>query len=111
MAKLKFKNVKKIKYLKNINYKGCMVYIRRINEIFEYLVVFNEQVFTSYIVMKPEKGKKKLTKGQEAQSVGIIFAGAITTVDILLENPEKSAQNCVKPKETKIIEKETKMLH
>ena len=69
--------------LKALPYKGCMVYLRRINiEIFEYLVVFNKQLYSSYWIIKP-KGKKDLTEDEVNQAAGLVMAGAIATIDIL----------------------------
>lgn len=68
--------------LKAIPYKGCMVYIRRIGiEMFEYLVVYNKQVFSAYWVIKPVDGKKDLTGDQVNEAAALVMAGACTTVD------------------------------
>ncbi len=75
----------RIKVLKAILYKSHMVYIRSIDdEIFEYLAEYNGEIYSSYIIITPEKGKKKLTKGQIAQSAALILAGATATLDQLL---------------------------
>ena len=75
----------RIKVLKAILYKSHMMYVRSIDdEIFEYLVEYNGEIYSSYIIITPEKGKKKLTKGQIAQSAALILAGATATIDALL---------------------------
>ena len=86
MPELKLKEVKGcITTLKAIPYKGCMVYIRRINvEIFEYLVVFKKQLYSSYWIIKSSKGKKDLTKDEVNQAAGLSMAGACATIDMLL---------------------------
>jgi len=84
--KLKSKKVKgRIKVLKALPYKGSMVYIRMIGEdIFEYLVVFNGEIYSNYLIMRPKKGIVKLTENEINQSVALIFSGAVATIDTLL---------------------------
>lgn len=75
----------RVMLLKVISYKGSMVYIRRIGiDFFEYLVVFNKEIYTAYWVIKPEKGKKDLTKDQINQAGALAMAGAVATIDIQL---------------------------
>ena len=74
-----------IKLMKAMRYRGQMVYIRQIGlTIFEYLLVFKKEVYSSYMVITPKKGKKKLTKDEEAQSGALLFVGATSTIDTLL---------------------------
>ncbi len=88
---LKPKKVKgRITTLKVMPYKKVMVYIRMIDgEIFEYIIPFKGEIYSSYLIIKPSKGKKKLTKDEVAQSAALIFAGAVTTVDYLLKRTKK----------------------
>lgn len=81
---IKPKKVKgRITILKAIPYRDCMVYLRRINiEIFEYLVVIKKQVWSSYWIIKPDKGKKDLTKAQVNQAAALAMAGACATIDM-----------------------------
>ncbi len=73
-----------IKLHKSMPYKGDMIYIRQFGvELFEYLVVHQNEVYTSYIVVKPEEGKKELNKGQTMRAIQIIFSGAVTTCEML----------------------------
>jgi len=62
-----------------------MTYIRRIGvDYFEYIVVFDKQVYSNYWILKPDKGKKDLTKLQVDQAAGLAMAGALATVDMHL---------------------------
>ena len=83
---LKYKKVKgRITILKAIPYKGHMVYLRRIDiSIFEYLAVIRKQVFSAYWIIKPDKGKKDLTKDQVINAAALVMAGACTTIDFQL---------------------------
>tara|TARA_Y100000310_G_C20550338_1_gene747731 strand:- start:346 stop:684 length:339 start_codon:yes stop_codon:yes gene_type:complete len=87
-----------IKVLKAMPYKKSMVYIRRIGiEIFEYLVVFKKQIYSSYWVITPDKGKKNLTKDEVNQAAALCFAGAIATIDMQLgEKLDKKTKKIVK---------------
>ena len=59
-----------------------MVYLRRIGvTIFEYLVVFDGQIYSSYWIIKPDKGRKTLTKDQITHAGALVMAGACTTID------------------------------
>jgi len=74
-----------IKLMKAMRYRGQMVYIRQIGiSLFEYLLVFKKQVYSSYMVITPRKGKKKLTADEEAQAGALLFVGATTTINMLL---------------------------
>ncbi len=96
---LKPKKVKgQITTLKAMPYKGCMVYLRRINiEIFEYCVVFKKELYSSYWIIKPVKGKKDLTKNEVNQAAALAMAGAVATIDMLLgEKLDKKTSRIVK---------------
>lgn len=65
-----------------IPYRGHMVYIRRIyNDLFLWDVVFNNEIYSSYIVMKPAIGKINLTDSQVKMTRDLCFAGAAATID------------------------------
>jgi len=75
-----------VKLLQKSDYEGYPVYIMMIGDsIFIYFVIYNGELYTGYNVITPEKGKKKLTKDQIAQCGALIFTGAITTIDNLLD--------------------------
>ena len=75
----------RIKILKALLYKSHMIYIRMIDaEIFEYLLEYNGEIYSSYIIITPEEGKTELTEGQIAQSAALILAGGTATLDALL---------------------------
>ena len=83
---MKVKKVKaRVEIKKIMLYKGSMVYVRRIDgDIFQYDLVFDGQIYSNYIVITPARGKKKLTKQEVIKACGVIFAGAVATVDTLL---------------------------
>ena len=107
--KLKTKKIKGvITTMKVIPYKGCMVYIRRIGlEMFEYLLIFNNQIYSSYWLIKPDKEKKNLTKGQISTAGALAMAGACTTIDVLLGESISKADK----ERVRVFEKNRDMLN
>jgi len=89
---LKGKIVKgRIKILRVTMYRDHMVYIRSVDgDLFEYILIHNNEVYSSYIVIKPTKGKHKLTKGQVEQCRDLILTGAMATIDTLLGDTDLS---------------------
>ena len=83
-----------IKLLQKSDYKGYPVYIRMVDgRIFEYFLIYKGELYTGYNVITPKKGKKKLTKDEIAQCGALIFTGAVTTIDTLIEMDEVLAKN------------------
>lgn len=88
---LKTKKVKgRMELLKTMPYKGCQVYVRRIDkDIFLYDVVIEGQIYSDYFIITPDKGQKELTEGQVITAAGWTFAGACATVDEVLKLKQK----------------------
>jgi len=79
-----------IRLLQKSDYKGCPVYLRMIDgKIFEYLIIYKNEIYTGFNVITPEIGKKKLNEDQIAQCGALIFTGAITTLDQLFDKKAK----------------------
>ncbi len=86
-GELKVKQVKgQIKTLSALPYKGYMIYIRRIEalNIFEWLFSFNNQIYSSYLILAPGKGKTSLAVNEVNAATVIVLAGARATIDTLL---------------------------
>jgi len=85
MDTLKVKKVKgKITVLQAIPYQGVMVYLRKIGgSIFEYLIPYQGQIYSSYLIIKPAKGKTKLAKWEINQAAALIFTSAVATINFL----------------------------
>jgi hypothetical protein len=75
----------RIKLLKALTYRGVIIYVRQIGDIFEYLVPYKDEVYTSYYVFTPEAGRKKLTPGQTITAMRYVFSAATTTIDHFYE--------------------------
>lgn len=81
---------------KPIDYEGCPVYIRRMNEMFEYITVIRGEVYTAHIVARKTIGQRLLfkdyTKKQLSDLTQYMLAMATTTIDTVLginREPEK----------------------
>lgn len=75
-----------VKTLRQQDYRGSPVTLIMIEpKIFMYLLIYEDQIYMGYNVIHPKKGKKKLGKDEIAQCAALIFTGAITTVDWLLD--------------------------
>ena len=53
------------------------------------MLIFNDELYSSYLVITPAPGAKALTKGQEDRAAALIFAGAVATIDTILA-PKKN---------------------
>lgn len=75
-----------IETLRAIPYKNHMIYIVRIKKlhIFQWLISFKNEVYMGYMVIKPSKGKRKLTEQELGTATQTTLSGAETTIDILL---------------------------
>ena len=79
--------------MKNL-YKSHYIIVRRIYEnYFEYLLEYNGDIYSSYIIIKPEKGKKKLTKVQVNECMSLIYNGGMATLDALLGDTDVSEKD------------------
>lgn len=84
--KLKSKTVRgRMVVLRAIPYKENMVYIRQIDgDMFTYDVIFKNQLYSSYIIVKPRKGQTKLNDSDVQGVASMIWSGACATIDTLL---------------------------
>jgi len=89
---LKFKKTKgRIKIIKALPYKGCNVVIRQVDEtLFEYILVFDSQIYSAYIEVTMKKGQTKLTSKEMIAAAGLIFTGAVTTIDEQIKMREEA---------------------
>ncbi len=82
----KAKKVKgRFKTLRALPYRGSMIYLRVFDGVlFEWLLIFKNELYTGYLVIIPKKGKTKLTKVETAQSAALALQGALATIDMKL---------------------------
>jgi len=74
-----------IKVLKVMEYHKIPVCLRMIGgEVFMYDFMHKNQFFSSYLVIRPAKGKEKLSDTEIVSSMHLIDAGAKATIDMLL---------------------------
>ena len=86
MGGLKGKKTRgRVKVLLATLYKGHKVIIRMIGkDYFEYITECNGEIYSSYIIIKPREGKKKLSKTEISECTYLIYSGAEATLDALL---------------------------
>lgn len=90
-------NPKKVKgrmtVLRVMKYKDCPVYIRKFNDdIFTYDLIYDNQLYSSYMVFTPRNGQNKLSKGEIESAASLLWSGAVATITELLGekiDPEK----------------------
>ena len=82
---IKHKKIKgKMTVLKVMLYKGHNIYIRMLyGEYFEYVFSHENEIFSSYMLIRPRKGENKLSDDEISQATALIWSGATTTVDVL----------------------------
>jgi hypothetical protein len=74
------------KVLRSNLYKSHMIYIRQFkNYYFEYLLEYNGEIYSGYIIITPEgKSRRKLTDQEVSEAAAVIYSGAMATLDMLL---------------------------
>lgn len=83
----------RVRVLRATLYKSHMVYVRMIGEdYFEYLLEYNGEIYTGYIIIKPREGETSLSEDEIRQSAALIYAGAEATLDTLLNDIEVDEQ-------------------
>lgn len=100
-----------------MSYKSHPIYVRMIGkEIFIWDVIANNQLYSSYLIMKPKEGSVKLTKEEINEVTKMCYAGAAATVDNILgiEMPEtdkamvaqfEEARNMIDKSESEKVDK------
>jgi len=86
LPKIKSKTIRgRIKVLLALGYEGNKIYVRQIDkDMFLWDVVWNGEIYSSYIVINPEKGRKTLTKEQTKIAIDMCYAGACATIDVMM---------------------------
>lgn len=70
--------------LQIISYKDGDILIRKFpKDMYVWDVFYRGRFYSSYIVIKPVKGQKKLNEVEIAEVVKMLYAGAATTIDTL----------------------------
>lgn len=84
--KLKGKKTRgRVKILRATVYRGNKVIIRMIgDDYFEYLISFNGEIYSSYIIIQPTELNKKLSKEEIQECSALIYTGAEATIDTLM---------------------------
>lgn len=83
---LKPKKVKgRMTVLRIMKYMDCPVYIRKFNDdIFTYDLIYNNELYSSYMVFTPRNGQTKLSKAEIEKASSLLWSGAVATISELL---------------------------
>lgn len=74
-----------MRVLMSMTYKGNHIYVRMIGtDMYLWDAVYDGQIYSSYIIMKPAKGRLKLTPAETDEVVKMCYSGAATTIDTLM---------------------------
>lgn len=74
-----------MKLLMAISYKEKPIYVRRFGKsCFVWDVIIDNKLYSSYIDIKPEKGRKRLNNEEVEEVTKMCYAGAAATVDTVL---------------------------
>jgi len=79
----------KIQVLKKIDYKDVPIYIRKIDTIFEYLIIFKGELFSQYFNIQPTKIRGAIalledySEKELENTLKFIYISATKTIDEL----------------------------
>ena len=82
----------KIEIIKKLDYKGCPIYIRRMGSLFEYIVIYKNELYEEYFDIKPSKIREKspllkdYSKKQIDNIVKMVYFAAYKTIDKLIRD-------------------------
>jgi hypothetical protein len=87
-----------IRVLQIVNYKEGNILIRKLpSNIYEWIVSFKGQFYSSYIIIDPVKGQTDLNEAEISEITKMLYAGAATTIDYQLgEKLSKKDEDMVK---------------
>lgn len=81
--------MEKIKVIRKIEYKNVPVYIRGLDSRFEFLVFYNNRLYSEYFDIRPTWARKflkeKYTKEQLDNIVKMVYFSACETIDALID--------------------------
>lgn len=73
----------KIEVLKRIDHKGCPIYIRKLDTLFEYLIIYKGELYSSYFNIKPSWYRRHYTEQQIEDIVKLVLMTACKVIDAL----------------------------
>ena len=79
----KIKSEEFMRLLQIVDYKDGSILIRKFpKHMYVWDVFYNKKFYSSYIIIKPVKGKKELDPKELAEVVKMCYAGAAATIDL-----------------------------
>ena len=81
--------MKKIKVVQVLEHKNYPVYIRKLDTRFEFLVFYNNKLYSQYFNIKPSWYRRYYKKEQLDNIINLVYFSACETIDAL----EREKQN------------------
>lgn len=75
----------KIRVLKKLEHKGCLIYIRNFETIFEYLIVYDGQLYSHYFDIEPTHKGQHYTEKQLEGIVKLVLMTACKVIEELIK--------------------------
>lgn len=75
----------KIEVLKKIDYRRNPIYIRRIGNLFEYLIIHKGEIYSNYFDIKPNWFRHRYSEKQLKDIVKLVLMVSYKTIDGLLK--------------------------
>ena len=75
----------KFRIIKVLKYRDCRVYLRNIEEAFEYLAIIRGEIYAAHVVIKKKFFQKEYNRVQMEKASNIIEKMAEATIDSVLD--------------------------
>jgi len=73
----------KIEVIKKLEYKECPIYIRKIDKLFEYLIIYKKDLYSQYFNIRPKWYRRHHSKEQLQNIVKLVLIASHKTIDEL----------------------------
>jgi hypothetical protein len=75
----------KFRIIQVTKYRGCRVYLRNIENAFEYLAIVRGEIYAAHVIIKKRFFQKEYTKLQFEKATKMISKMAEATIDSVLD--------------------------
>ena len=75
----------KIEVLKKIDHKGCPIYIRKLDTLFEYLIIYKGELYSNYFDITPTHEGQQYSEKQLEGIVKLVLMTACKVIEELIK--------------------------